>query len=86
MEVRMTAAQMKAVTVLSVASGLVMHMPQAQQAGTKRTDLQHHDLSVPGCEAIQVRVDIGAGEVAPSHRHPGEQIIYVLEGTLEAGI
>ena len=79
----MKAAQMTAVTVLSVASGLVMHMPQAQQAGTKRTDLQRHDLSIPGREAIQVRVDIEAGEVAPRHRYPGEEIIYVLEGTLE---
>jgi quercetin dioxygenase-like cupin family protein len=60
-----------------------MHMPQAQQAGTKRRDLQRHDLSIPGREAIQVRVDIGAGEVAPRHRYPGEEIIYVFEGTLE---
>jgi quercetin dioxygenase-like cupin family protein len=30
-----------------------------------------------------VRVDIGPGEVAPRHRHPGEEIIYVLEGSLE---
>ncbi|MFY9757707.1 MAG: cupin domain-containing protein, partial [Pseudolabrys sp.] len=30
-----------------------------------------------------MRVDIGPGEVAPRHKHPGEEIIYVLEGTLE---
>jgi len=77
----MKVGQMMAVTM--VASGMVMHMAQAQQAGTKRTDLQRHDLSVPGRETIQVRVDIGPGEVAPRHRHPGEEIIYVLEGTLE---
>ena len=73
---------MVAVAVLA-ASGMVMQMVQAQQPGTKRTDLQRHDLSIPGREAIQVRVDIGPGEVAPRHRHPGEEIIYVLEGTLE---
>ena len=78
----MKAAQMMAVAVLA-ASGMVMQMVQAQQPGTKRTDLQRHDLSIPGREAIQVRVDIGPGEVAPRHRHPGEEIIYVLEGTLE---
>ena len=78
----MKAAQMMAVAVLA-ASGMVMQMAQAQQPGTKRTDLQRHDLSIPGREAIQVRVDIGPGEVAPRHRHPGEEIIYVLEGTLE---
>ncbi len=71
-----------AVAVLA-ASGMVMQMVQAQQPGTKRTDLQRHDLSIPGREAIQVRVDIGPGEVAPRHKHPGEEIIYVLEGTLE---
>jgi len=78
----MKAAQMMAVEVLA-ASGMVMQMVQAQQPGTKRTYLQRHDLSIPGREAIQVRVDIGPGEVAPRHRHPGEEIIYVLEGTLE---
>ncbi|HEY6902004.1 MAG TPA: cupin domain-containing protein [Puia sp.] len=52
-------------------------------AGVKRTDLQRHDLSIPGHEAIQVRVDFGPGVIAPSHKHPGEEIIYVLEGLLE---
>jgi len=55
----------------------------AQQPGTKRTDLQRHDLSAPGREVVQVRVDFDPGYVAPRHTHPGEEIIYVLEGTLE---
>jgi quercetin dioxygenase-like cupin family protein len=45
--------------------------------------LQQHDLSTPGREAIQVRVEIDPGYVFPKHTHPGEEIIYVLEGTLE---
>ena len=81
----MNAARTIVAAVLTAASGLVIHMAQAQQPGTKRTDLQRHDLSIPGREAIQVRVDIGPGEVAPRHKHPGEEIIYVLEGTLEYG-
>jgi quercetin dioxygenase-like cupin family protein len=56
---------------------------QAEQAGTKRNDLQRHDLSAPGREVIQVRVDFDPGYVAPMHTHPGEEIIYVIEGTLE---
>src|SRR4051812_1970423 len=56
---------------------------QAQQSGTKRTDLQRHDLSAPGREVVQVRVDFDPGYVSPRHTHPGEEIIYVLEGTLE---
>jgi quercetin dioxygenase-like cupin family protein len=79
----MKAAQMMAVAMLTAVIGLLGHMAQAQQPGTKRTDLQRHDLSIPGREAIQVRVDIGPGELAPKHKHPGEEIIYVLEGTLE---
>jgi quercetin dioxygenase-like cupin family protein len=58
-------------------------LAQAQQAGTKRTDLQRHDLSAPGREVVQVRVDFDPGYVSPRHTHPGEELIYVLEGTLE---
>ena len=65
--------------VLIVGSGLAL----AQQPGVKRTDLQRHDLSVPGREAIQVRVDLAPGVAFPKHSHPGEEIIYVLEGSLE---
>jgi quercetin dioxygenase-like cupin family protein len=65
---------------------LGLHAVQAQQAGTKRTDLQRHDLSAPGREVIQVRVDFDPGYVAPRHTHPGEEIIYVIEGTLEYDI
>ena len=68
---------------LIVGSSLVLHMAQAQAPGITRTDLQQHDLSVPGREVVQVRVDIDPGVVAPKHKHPGEEIVYVLEGSLE---
>jgi quercetin dioxygenase-like cupin family protein len=68
---------------LIVGSGLALHAAQAQQAGIKRTDLQRHDLSVPGREVVQVRVDIAPGAAFPRHTHPGEEVINVLEGTLE---
>ena len=54
-----------------------------QPPGITRTDLQQHDLSIPGREAIQVRVDIGPGITFPKHQHPGEEIVYVLEGSLK---
>jgi quercetin dioxygenase-like cupin family protein len=54
---------------------------ESAQVGTSRTELQRHDLSTPGREVIQVRVDLDRGAVAPRHRHPGEEIIYVLSGT-----
>jgi len=56
---------------------------QTQQPGSKRTPLQQHDLSAPGREVIQVRVDFDPGYVAPRHTHPGEEMIYVIEGTLQ---
>jgi quercetin dioxygenase-like cupin family protein len=57
-----------------------------QAPGIRRTDLQRHDLSAPGREVIQNRVDIGPEAPAFRHKHPGEEIIYVLEGSLEYSI
>ena len=68
---------------LVAGSALALNVTLAQQSGSKRTDLQLHDLSAPGREVIQVRVDFDPGYVAPMHTHPGEEIIYVIEGTLE---
>ena len=57
-----------------------------QVPGLTRTDLQRHDLSVPGREVIQNRVDISPDAPPVRHKHPGEEIIYVLEGALEYAI
>ena len=74
---------MTTLAALLVGGGLALHGAWAQQPGVKRTDLQRHDLSVPGREVIQVRVDLAPGTAFGRHRHPGEEIIYVLEGTFE---
>jgi quercetin dioxygenase-like cupin family protein len=66
-----------------VACALLAQPARAQQTGIKRTDLQRHDLSASGREAVQVRVDIEPGVAFPRHTHPGEEIIYVLAGSLE---
>lgn len=52
-------------------------------AGTTRTDLQRHDLSIKDREVLQARVDFAPGASFPRHSHPGEEIIYVLSGRLE---
>jgi quercetin dioxygenase-like cupin family protein len=72
-----------AVAVLIVGSGLPPHVPQAQQAGVTRTDVVRHDLDVAARELIQVRVGFGQGAAFGKHSHPGAEIAYVLEGTLE---
>ena len=79
----MKPALLLGIGMLVAGSGLAPDVAQAQQTGSKRTDLQRHDLSAPGREVIQVRVDFDPGYVSPRHTHPGEEIIYVLEGTLE---
>ncbi len=71
------------VAVLIVGSGLAPNVAQSQQVGVTRTDLQRHDLGAPGREVVQVRVDIAPGVLAPNHSHPGEEIVYVIEGLLE---
>ncbi|HEX8529173.1 MAG TPA: cupin domain-containing protein [Cytophagales bacterium] len=55
----------------------------AQQPGVRRTELQRHDLGVPGREVVQSRIDFDPGAAFGKHAHPGEEIIYVLEGVLE---
>jgi quercetin dioxygenase-like cupin family protein len=71
------------VAMLIVGSGLAPEGAQAQQTGTKRTDLQRHDLSARGRDVVQVRVDFDPGYHSPRHTHTCEEIVYVLEGTLE---
>ncbi|MBX5039676.1 cupin domain-containing protein [Rhizobium lentis] len=49
----------------------------------QRTDLIENDIDIPGHQVVQVRVDIAPGVLAPNHSHPGEEVAFVLEGTLE---
>ena len=69
--------------MLVVAGGAAQANAQTKEPGSTRKDLQRHDLSIPGREVIQVRVDFDPQYVSPRHTHHGEEIIYVLEGTLE---
>jgi quercetin dioxygenase-like cupin family protein len=71
------------VAALFIGTSLPWHMPQAQQAGITRTNLERKDLSLPGREVVQVRVDFAPGVAFPPHSHPGEEIAYVIEGELE---
>ena len=68
--------------VLCITAAALPGIP-AQQSGTRRIELQQHDLAVPGREVIQVRVELDPGVTFGEHWHPGEEIVYVLEGSLE---
>ena len=65
------------------AAALVHAQAPARPMGTTRTDLQRHDLSVPGWESLQALVSFEPGASFPRHKHPGEEIIYVTQGTIE---
>lgn len=69
---------------LAVSSFAAPYAAHAQQmAGIHRTDLSRNNLDIPGYEEVQARVDLAPGVTAPNHKHPGEEIIYVIEGTIE---
>ncbi len=84
--VAVKAFRLVALTLLIAGSCLVRHAALAQQPGIKRTDLQRHDISIPGYEAVQARVDFAEGASFGRHTHPREEIIYVIEGTIEYDI
>jgi quercetin dioxygenase-like cupin family protein len=64
-------------------------MPHAQPsldafAGKlKRTELQHEPSSIPGREIVQVLTEIPVGVESGWHTHPGEEVGYIVAGTVE---
>ena len=79
----MTTTRILGVLALLAGGVLALHAARAQQPGTRRAELQRHDLGTPGREVVQVRVELDPGVTFGRHRHPGEEIIYVLEGSWE---
>jgi quercetin dioxygenase-like cupin family protein len=54
----------------------------AQQPTFKRTELQRADLSAPGREVVTALAEIPGTVASGRHTHPGEEVGYVLEGTI----
>ena len=55
----------------------------AQQPGFKRVPLQTQPIAAyAGHEVVQVRGEFQPGASAPKHTHPGEEVGYILEGTV----
>jgi quercetin dioxygenase-like cupin family protein len=48
----------------------------------KRTELQHKPSSIPGREIVQVLTEIPCGVESGWHIHPGEEVGYILAGTV----
>lgn len=54
----------------------------ALASGLRRTEVQHHTSSIPGRDIVQVRTEIPDGVASGWHTHPGEEIGYIVEGTV----
>lgn len=72
-----------AITILSFFVLIISGSVSAQKTGIKRTDLQKNDLSTSGRETVQAKIDFEPHTAFGKHSHPGEEVIYVLEGSLE---
>ena len=55
----------------------------ALSATLTRTEVQREPFSVPGREIVQVRTEIPAGVASGWHTHPGEEVGYIVEGTVQ---
>jgi quercetin dioxygenase-like cupin family protein len=49
----------------------------------QRTQIQHQPSSIPGREIIQVLTEIPVGVESGWHTHPGEEVGYIVAGTVE---
>ena len=52
----------------------------------RRTEVQHRPSSVPGREIVQVLTEIPVGVESGWHTHPGEEVGYIVAGTVEMRI
>jgi quercetin dioxygenase-like cupin family protein len=59
---------------------------EAQQPGFTRKLVQDQNLSVADRHAVQALAEFVPGGAAGRHTHPGEELGYILEGTLELTI
>jgi quercetin dioxygenase-like cupin family protein len=55
----------------------------ALAATLKRTELQHRASSIPGREIVQVLTEFPCGAASGWHIHPGEEVGYILAGTVQ---
>jgi len=52
----------------------------------KRTEIQHSPSSIPGRDIVQVLTEIPVGVESGWHTHPGEEVGYIVTGTVEMAI
>jgi quercetin dioxygenase-like cupin family protein len=75
-----------AIAAMAAAAAWGIRALHAQQPGFTRVELQRHDLSAPGHEAVVARVEFAPGGAVGKHTHPGEENGYVLEGAVQVEV
>jgi quercetin dioxygenase-like cupin family protein len=58
----------------------------ALAATLRRTEIQRGALSIPGREMVQIRTEIPPGVASGWHTHPGEEVGYIMAGTVRMEI
>ena len=69
-----------------MSSASTTHSQQSNDAFAgklKRTELQHKASSIPGREIVQVLTEIPVGVESGWHTHPGEEVGYIVAGTVQ---
>jgi len=61
----------------------VLRVPDELAATLKRTEVQRASSSIPGREIVQVLTEIPVGVESGWHTHPGEEVGYIVAGTVE---
>ena len=79
---RLTMGAAFAVAAAMGAWGIAGIDAQQEKPQFTRTILQTQDLSTPGRAAVVARIDYQPGAEIGKHTHPGEEVGFVLEGTL----
>ena len=69
-------------TAVAIAVIGVLAVVAAQQTGFRRTLLQQEDLAIPEHEAVTAVAELDPGASSGQHRHSGDEVGYVLDGTL----
>jgi len=64
----------------------IQSLEAQDKAAFKRTPVQKHELTAQGREGVQVLAEFAPGAAAGKHTHPGEEMGYILEGTLQLEI
>jgi quercetin dioxygenase-like cupin family protein len=71
-----------AVFIAIAPAGAQVSQATAPASPLKRTVLQTQPLTAaPGLEGVLVQAELAVGGAAPRHTHPGEEFVYVIEGT-----